>query len=66
MSKQCFECRAIADDDEGYCNSCGGRFWRGLPNQHVELKMLNWLSLLFMLGLIGFSYWLLVWRFPIK
>jgi len=28
--------------------------------------MLNWFSLLFMLGLIAFSYWLLVWRIPIK
>jgi hypothetical protein len=66
MSKQCCECRTIANDQQRYCAACGGRTWKGLPNQQVELSMLNWFSLLFMLGLIAFSYWLLVWRIPIR
>ena len=66
MSKQCCECRTVANDDQHYCNACGGRSWKGLANPQVELNMLNWFSLLFMLGLIGFSYWLLVWGIPIK
>jgi len=37
-----------------------------VPNQQVELILLNWCSVLFMLGLIAFSYWFLVWRVPIK
>jgi hypothetical protein len=66
MSKECRECRTVANDEEGYCDSCGGCSWRGLPNQQAELSVLNWFSLLFMLGLIALSYWLLVWRIPIK
>jgi hypothetical protein len=38
----------------------------GRHNQQAELSMSNWFSLLFMLGLIAFSYWLLVWRIPMK
>jgi hypothetical protein len=38
----------------------------GLVNPEVELSILNWISLLWMLGLIGLSYWLLVWRIPTK
>ena len=60
MSKQCYECGSVTNGEEGYCDACGSRSWRELPNQ-LELKMLNWLSLLLMLGAIGFSYWLLVW-----
>jgi hypothetical protein len=37
-----------------------------MPNQQVELILLNWCSVLVMLGLIAFSYWFLVWRVPIK
>jgi hypothetical protein len=37
-----------------------------LPNQEAELSVLNWSSVLFMVGLIVFSYWFLVWRVPIK
>jgi hypothetical protein len=66
MSKQCYECGTVTNGEEGYCDACGGRSWRELPNQQVELSMLNWLALLFMLGLIAFSYWLLVWRIPLK
>jgi len=32
----------------------------------VASSLLQWVSLLFMLTLIAFSYWLLVWRIPIK
>ena len=66
MSKQCCECRTVMNDEEGCCNACGGRSWTGVPNQQAELGVLNWFSALFMLGLIVFSYWLLVWRVPIK
>jgi hypothetical protein len=54
------------NDEEGCCHACGGRSWTGVPNQQAELSVLNWFSALFMLGLIVFSYWLLVWRVPIK
>jgi len=54
------------NDEEGCCNACGGHSWTGVPNQQAELGVLNWFSALFMLGLIVFSYWLLVWRVPIK
>ena len=66
MSKQCCECRTVANDEEGYCDACGGRSWTEVPNQQVELILLNWFSVVFMLGLIAFSYWFLVWRVPIK
>jgi hypothetical protein len=66
MSKECCECRTIANHGERYCDACGGRSWKQAPNQQGELSMLNWFAALFMLALIGFSYWLLVWRIPIK
>jgi len=66
MSKECSECRTVATDEEGYCDACGARSWRGAPNQQMELILLNWCSVLFILGLIAFSYWFLVWRVPIK
>jgi hypothetical protein len=37
-----------------------------LANREAELNILNWGALLLMLGVIGVSYWLLVWRIPIK
>ena len=39
-------------------------FWE-VTNQQTEPK-LEVFSLVFMLSLIGFSYWLLVWRTPLK
>jgi predicted amidophosphoribosyltransferase len=66
MSKKCCECRAVANDEKSYCATCGGHSWRVVANQQAELSGLNWFSLLFMLGLIAFSYWFLVWRIPIK
>ena len=66
MSKECCECRTIGNDEDGYCDACGARSWSRVPNQQVELILLNWFSVLVMLGLIAFSYWFLVWRVPIK
>jgi hypothetical protein len=66
MSKQCCECGTVATDEEGYCNACGGRSWQGVRDQETELILLNWFSVVFMLGLIAASYWLLVWRVPVK
>ena len=66
MSQECLECRTITNDEGAYCDACGSRHWRGAPDREGELNMLNWVSLLLMLGLIALSYWLLVWRIPIK
>ena len=66
MSKQCYECGAVTNGEEGYCDACGGRSWREVPNHQAELSVLNWVAALFMLGLIAFSYWLPVWHIPIK
>ena len=66
MSKQCYECGAITNREEGYCDACGSRPWREGQNQQAELSVLNWFAALFMLGLIAFSYWLLVGRIQIK
>jgi hypothetical protein len=66
MPKECGDCRTIARDEDGSCQACGARSWRKASNLEAELSVLNWFSLLFMLGLIGFSYWFLVWRIQIK
>jgi hypothetical protein len=66
MSKECCECRNIANDEDGYCDVCGARSCSEVPHQQTELILLNWFSALFMVGLIAFSYWFLVWRVPIK
>ena len=66
MSKQCYECGTVTKGEEGYCDACGSRSWREVPHQQAELSVLNWFAALFMLALIAFSYWLLVWRIPIK
>jgi hypothetical protein len=66
MSKKCCECWTVADDEQPYCDACGGHSWMRLANREAELNILNWGALLLMLGVIGVSYWLLVWRIPIK
>ena len=66
MPKECRECRTVATDQEGYCDACGARNFKGGPNTQVELSLLNWFSVLFMLGLIAFSYWFFVWRVQIR
>ena len=66
MPKECSACRTVGTDEDGFCDACGARSWRGAPNQQLELILLNWFSVLVMLGLIVFSYWFLVWRVPLK
>jgi len=66
MPKECRECRTVANDEDGCCDACGARSWRGVPNHEAELSVLNWFSVLFMLGLIAFSYWFLVWRIQMR
>ena len=53
------------NEEARQCNGCGGRVFWEVTNQQTEPK-LEVFSLVFMLSLIGFSYWLLVWRTPLK
>jgi len=65
MWKQCCECQTVMNEEARQCNGCGGRVFWEVTNQQTEPK-LEVFSLVFMLSLIGFSYWLLVWRTPLK
>jgi hypothetical protein len=48
------------NDEAPYCDSCGARTWRVVPNQQIGPKVWGVLSLLLVLGFIA----LLIWQLP--
>jgi hypothetical protein len=53
------------NEEARQCNGCGGRFFWEAKDQHAEPK-LEVFSIVCMLSLIGFSYWLLIGRTPLR
>lgn len=56
MSKQCGECGNIMNDEAPYCDSCGGGVWKVVPTQRMGPKVVRWISVLFVIGLIVWLY----------
>lgn len=60
MPKQCSECGNIMNDEAPRCDSCGAGSWTVVPKQRIGPKVLRWISVLLVIGLIAFMYRLLV------
>jgi hypothetical protein len=54
------------NDEAPYCDSCGDRSWKVVPNQQIGPKVWGALSVLLVLGIIAFFYWLVVGRTQLK
>ena len=58
MPKQCSQCGTVMNDEAPYCDACGARSWKEVPNQFAKAWL--GLSLLIVLGLILLIYWRVV------
>jgi len=66
MPKQCIDCGTVMNDEARHCDSCGASSWKVAPNQQIGPKLLGALSVLLVLALIAFLYWMLVGRNQLK
>ena len=66
MPKQCGECGTVMNDEAAYCDSCGAHSWKRVPKNQTAPNVWKWLSVLLVIGLIAFLYWMLVGRAQLK
>jgi len=44
------------NDEAPWCDSCGGGSWNVVPKQRIGPKLVRWISVLFVIGLIAWIY----------